>query len=201
MTWQQCSRPTLELEFAGRPGYSISMVRPPAPRDLPPRSSENEKRALSADPPSACEITALTNTAAYEGYGKHKRNPHIWKLAVFHGYAPDRTFCEDAGFTIGDKPRILSLLARGIAAGLFGGYQQNGVPTKLWTIDDNGWIYEFAITNAYTPLYHGYPIRHSDAMARKVIDRFEQYVLTLPALSAWRPALVIALRAAQDSYS
>ncbi len=152
--------------------------------------------------PSAEAISDLLGRAEYEGYGKHKRNPEIWELAAFHGYAPDRTFCEDAGFTIDDARRIMPLLKRGIAAGLFSEQERQEVPAKLWTIDDNGWIYEFAITNATKPLYHGYPVRRSDAMARKVIDRFEEHAERCAAGRAPDAgSIVAALRAAQDFYS
>lgn len=178
------------------------MRRPPEPRDLPPRSSENDKRALSLLWPTQQAIDALWADATYEGYGKHKRTPEIWGLNRFQGYAPDRTFCEDAGFTLADRGRILSLLQRGIAAGLFSEQERQGVPAKLWTIDDNGWIYEFAITNATVPLYHAYPVRRTDAMARKVIDRFELYVLRLaPGRNQGYQTIAAALRVAREFYS
>lgn len=185
-----------------QPASATSMRRPPEPRDLPPRSSENDKRSLCPHSPTEQAINALRADADYEGYGKHKRTPEIWKLDRFQGYAPDRTFCEDAGFTLADRDRILPLLRRGIEAGLFSEQERQGVPAKLWTIDDNGWIYEFAITNVSTPLYHAYPVRRTDAMARKVIDRFELHALRLTnERAAGHLTISAALRVAREFYS
>ena len=113
------------------------MVRRPPPQRINlPRSSENEKRDLCAEPPIPEERAALAARVDYEGYGKHKRNPYLWNLQPYHGDSVDRTYCEDAGFQIGDRPRIPQLLQRGVAAGLFGDLMSQGDPTMLWTIDD-----------------------------------------------------------------
>ncbi len=173
--------------------------KPPA-RDHLPRLSENEKRDLSPEAPDAAERAALLGRVHYEGYGKHKRNPHLWNLAPFHGYAPDRTFCEDVGFERADEPRIPNLLQRGIDAGLFGDLYRQGDPTMLWTIDDNGWIYELRQTNAGQGLYHGYPMAPTNALGRKIIARFESWFYSL-LIGQRDPILLAALRDAQDRYS
>lgn len=176
------------------------MRRKPPPRILLPRLSENEKRDLSAEAPDEHERAALAVRVRYEGYGKHKRNPHLFNLAAFHGYAPDRTFCEDVGFERADEPRIPHLVQRGVAAGLFGDLYRQGDPTMLWTIDDNGWIYELRQTNAGQALYHGYPMAPTNALGRKVIARFETWFFSHPR-DERDPALLDALRDAQDRYS
>jgi len=176
--------------------------RKPPPRRLLPRTSENEKRGLSPEPPSDAERNALAARATYGGYGKHKRNPHAWGLDPFHGIAPDRTFCEDTGFELADRQRIPTLLERGILAGLFGDLSSQGDPTMLWTIDDSGWIYELRLTTAGQALYHGYPLLPSNALGRKIIARFEAWLYSLPqAVRAQHPALRLALREAQNLYS
>ena len=152
--------------------------RPPNRIEMP-RSSENQKRHLSATPPTTAERTQLSSRATYGGYGKHKRNPDAWKLPAYHGGSTDRTFCEDAGFTLKDRKRAPSLLRRGITAGLFGDLSKQGDPTMLWTIDDNGWVYEFRLTVPSQARYHGYPVRPANAFARKVIDRYGEWLDTL----------------------
>lgn len=176
------------------------MRKKPPPRTSLPRLSENEKRDLSPEAPNEAERNALAARIRYEGYGKHKRNPHSWNLAAFHGYAPDRTFCEDVGFERADEIRIPSLLQRGVAAGLFGDLYRQGDPSMLWTIDDNGWIYELRQTNAGQALYHGYPMAPTNALGRKVIARFESWIFSL-SRDERGPALLDTLRNAQDRYS
>ncbi|MFW2831558.1 hypothetical protein [Sphingomonas sp. ID0503] len=183
----------------GRTEIRVVRRKPPLRVHLP-RLSENEKRDLSLDEPDEAARTALAGRARYEGYGKHKRNLHLWNLAAFHGYAPDRTFCEDVGFERRDEQRIPVLLHRGIAAGLFGDLHRQGDPTMLWTIDDNGWIYEMRQTNSGQALYHGYPMAPTNALGRKVIARFETWIFSFPREER-DPALLAALRDAQDRYS
>jgi hypothetical protein len=70
----------------------------------------------------------------------------------------------------------------------------------LWTIDDNGWIYELRQTNAGQASYHGYPMAPTNALGRKVIARFESWFYSLPRAQR-DPILLAALRDAQDRYS
>ena len=63
--------------------------------------------------------------------------------------------------------RIPILMDRARNAGLLG--------TRIWTVDDTGWIYELVITNATQKQYHGYPVRPSEAIARQVFDRFQAW--------------------------
>ena len=113
----------------------------------------------------------LRARATYAGYAKHKRDPYAWGLEPFRGRAPDRTFCEDSGFGIADQVRIPQLLRRGIDAGLFGDLIRQGDPTMLWTLDDDGWIYELRQTIPGRAVYHGYPLLPTNALGRKVIAR------------------------------
>lgn len=174
----------------------------PEPRDLPDRSSDNDKRALLAQMPSEGERQALMSRVTYQGYGKHKRNPYIWEVAPFHGEADDRTFCEDSGLRPADMRRALPIIRRGIAGGLWGDQSDLDCPTILWTIDDGGWIYELRLTNRNQAIYHGYPVRFNDAMARKVIFRFEQWIMA-PKAKGLVPNISdrAALRAAQSLYT
>lgn len=175
------------------------MRRRPPRRTLQPRLSENEKRDLSAAPPSIEERDALGARATYAGYAKHKRDPYAWGLEPFAGYAPDRSLCEDVGFLPADAVRIADLLRRGITAGLFGDLQRQDEPTMLWTVDDNGWIYELRHTVPGRAIYHGYPLIPTNALGRKVIARFEGWLLSLP--HPQRAAILVdALRAAQARY-
>jgi hypothetical protein len=178
------------------------MRRRPERRIELPRSSENQKRDLSATLPTTEERGALAARAEYEGYGKHKRNPSLWGLAPFHGHAPDRTFCEDAEFLFEHRGRVPQLLQRGIEAGLFGDLISQGDPTMLWTIDDNGWIYELRLTTPSQALYHGYPLRLANAFGRRVIARYGDWLDTLtPARLVGEPELRTALRESQKLYN
>ena len=169
---------------------------------MPDRSSDNDKRALIEEMPDPAERARLAADVRYRGYGKHKRNPYIWKVAAYHGDAEDSTYCEDAGLLPADLSRALRVIRRGISAGLFGDQIDGDNPTILWTIDDDGWIFELRLTNRDQAEYHGYPVRLNDAMARRVIIRFGDWLrLREPAPFAADERDHRALQAAQSLYS
>ena len=74
--------------------------------------------------------------------------------------------------------RVPALVERGIIAGLIGDNDKQGDPTIIWTVDDDGWIYEGRITTPTQAVYHGYPLLPSDAFSKKVIARYTEYVYT-----------------------
>lgn len=59
------------------------------------------------------------------------------------------------------------LLVRARRAALIG--------TLIWTVDDNGWIYELECTNQVQNEHHGYPLRGGDATAEVVFHQFRQW--------------------------
>lgn len=81
------------------------------------------------------------------------------------------------GFGPTDMVRAPMLLQRGIDAGLFGKKNKKGDPGLLWSVDDNGWIYEAQITNPGHAVYHAYPVLPNEAIARKVLLRYTDYVI------------------------
>ncbi|MFX8601227.1 hypothetical protein ABTL95_20400, partial [Acinetobacter baumannii] len=83
-----------------------------------------------------------------------KRHPRAYGLAPYAGQQEDPSYCDEhAGFGPGDLQRAPAILRRGIEAGLFGKANKKGDPGLLWSIDDNGWIYEAQITNPGYAVY------------------------------------------------
>jgi hypothetical protein len=141
-------------------------MRRPSPRaDLPPRTSDNVKRQL-AQGLAAEDVYAQFGATTYGGSSKHKQNPHLFGLEPFRGIRGDRTLCDKhASFRPSDMARIPALLDRALRASLVGSH--------IWTVDDNGWIYELAITNPATHERHGYPLRPAEAIAEIVFRHFK----------------------------
>jgi hypothetical protein len=154
----------------------MGKMRKPTTRLAIERASDNEKRQLRDPAPDAMQRTALAARAHYEGWGKHKLNPRAFNLEPVPSAADD-TFCDGhAGFSPADIARAPVLLNRGILAGLIGHIDKQGDPTVLWTVDDNGWIYEGRITVPTQALYHAYPLLPNDAFAKKVIERYSLWI-------------------------
>jgi hypothetical protein len=117
----------------------------------------------------SAEATAdLMDKVRYGGSSKHKRNPAVFGLEAFHGQRGDATLCDDhANFQPTDMSRVPLLARRGISAGLVG--------TNIWTVDNNGWIYEAEITNAVQHEYHAYPVRPTDSIAETIYERYAEW--------------------------
>ncbi len=197
------SRPTRSIAMRGISKTGASMVRrKPSSRIVVQRSSENEKRQLRVLPPALADREDLAQRATYGCYSKHKRHPHAYGLASYAGSAEDRVYCDaHAGFSPSDMERVGRLLRRGIMAGLWSENTTQKHPTILWTVDDNGWIYELRITNPTIGQYHGYPLLPNDAFARKVLAQFVNCASDItPAGLEEDPTILSALKSAQGKY-
>ena len=172
------------------------MARRPGRRLPAARGSYNEKRRLCEPHPGQAYLDGLAARARLAGSPKHKLQPRAFGLDPFTGLAEDPTYCDGhAEFSPDDMVRVPELLRRGIEAGLVGANDAQGDPTLLWTVDDNGWIYEARITIPGQGLYHAYPVLPVEAIARKVIARFAAW-----AYDRQDAGLIAALRMAQERY-
>ena len=145
-------------------------MRKPSKRPgLPPRRSENTKRRL-LQAPSNILIANMSNSVTYKGSPKHKRHPHLYGLPPVSGPRGDATLCDGhAGFSPLQMSVISAMILRGLRAGLI------GYGNLIWTVADDGWIFEGRQTNVATNEYHGYPLRPSEAIAELVYRRFSAW--------------------------
>lgn len=157
-------------------GSILARKKPPSRRVMA-RSASNDARRLVEPAPPVGARNALMAKATLGPYSKHKKNPHAYGLKSYTGADEDPSYCDEhAGFGPEDMPRAKGLLDRGIDAGLFGGAPKKGDPGLLWSVDDNGWIYEAQVTNPGYSVYHAYPVLPGEAIARKVLLRYADYV-------------------------
>ena len=117
--------------------------------------------------PAAPLVERLLDTVRYEGSSKHKRHPQSFGLEPFNGERDDATLCDEADFQPDQADEIPTLIQRGIRAGLIG-----HTARLLWTVADDGWIFEARETNRETAQFHGYPVLPEESIARLVFDRF-----------------------------
>lgn len=143
------------------------MTKRPSRANLPQRNENGRRKYLTLDLSSQALATRFSGIR-YVCYSKHKSNPYIYGLQPYQGQDSDRTLCDThAGFSKKDLSRIPALLVRARTAGLTG--------NLIWTIDDNGWIYELQITNVTQNEWHGYPMLPSNPFARQVWMRFSAW--------------------------
>lgn len=118
--------------------------------------------------PSRELVAWLLNRVRYEPSAKHKRHPHLYGLDPFRGERGDATLCDEhADFRPDQMATIPDLIRRGIQAGLIGDTRR-----IIWTVADDGWIYEARETNRERREFHGYPVRVNEAIAAPVCLRF-----------------------------
>ena len=72
---------------------------------------------------------------------------------VFCEIRGDATLCDDAEFEPSQMAETPMVMRRGIRAGLIGHTQR-----IIWTVADDGWIFEARETNRDTAEFHGYPV-------------------------------------------
>lgn len=148
------------------------MRRPSARRDRRPRRPDNLKRRLLPQP-SETLIERLVGSVFYGGSEKHKMHPIAFGLSISGGSKGDATLCDEhAGFTSDKMSTIPNLIERGLRAGLVG--RRN----LIWTVGDDGWIFEGRPTNVGTSEYHGYPVLRGEAIARPVYERYSEWAST-----------------------
>lgn len=144
----------------------------PEPRIKAQRSRNNVSRQLITALPTMALRKELSARVTYGPYSKHKFNPTAYKLTPYAGQDEERTYCDaHADFGKKDFIRIPTLLVRGVMLGLWSDQNDGDAPRLLWTLDENGWIFELRITNAGQAQYHGYPVLPGDAFARHVLVR------------------------------
>jgi len=138
--------------------------RPATRKGLPERRDARRPRKLDANP-ALSSVAARFAGIQYEGSPKHKRHPHLFGLEPFRGERGDETLCDElAGWKPADTARVPALFDRAKRASLVG--------SLLWTVDDNGWIYELQMTNAGHNQHHGYPVLPTDPFALLLVRRF-----------------------------
>lgn len=133
------------------------------------RRSDNEKRRLLREPSDEL-VRVMMESAWYRGSSKHKLHPHLYGLPPLNGNRGDATLCDEADFDPERMAEIPALIRRGIRAGLIGHTKR-----IVWTVADDGWIFEARETNRDTAEFHGYPILANEVIARAVFNRFSNW--------------------------
>ena len=144
-------------------------MTPPRRRRSNERRSDNVKRRLMRNPTEDL-IREMLRTVSYEGSSKHKLHPHLFDLPPFVGDRGDATLCDEAEFEPSRLPEVPALIRRGIRAGLIGHTSR-----ILWTVADDGWIFEARKTNREATQFHGYPVLPREAIGQLVFTRFSEW--------------------------
>jgi len=171
-------------------------MRKPNPRPLRQRSTSNEKRRLRSRPLDDAFLAELAARVRYEGWSKHKLVPRAFGMEPYASAAQDQTYCDGhANFRPNDMALVLGWIQRGTLAGLIGANDAKSDPSIIWAVSDDGWIYEARITIPTQALYHGYPVLPNEAIAKAVLERYEEW-----AQGSNDPVVQNSVRLCQERY-
>ena len=133
------------------------------------RRPDSLKRRLLAAPTDNLH-EPLKRSLSYGCSDKHKMHALAFGSRIPGGSKRDATRCDEhAGFTSDRLPTIPRLIKRGLCADLVAKVNQ------IWTLADDGWIYEGRPTNVETSEYHGYPVLKWESIARPVYKRYSDW--------------------------
>lgn len=113
------------------------------------------------------EKAFLRANAVYEGSPYHKKNPGDFGLTPPAAPRSDATLCDEAGVT--QRAVASALLDAAIDGGLASeATTPEGFPKQIWTVDDQGRVFEAMYGGSRTGCYHGYPIRTKDPLFDRI---------------------------------
>lgn len=126
------------------------------------RSGNNPKRRVIAHEAVTPEcVDSLKRGVHYIGSGHHKRNPADYGFDRANP-RPTKSLC-DANRVIA-QAEAQKLIMDGISRRMFSSPLEDGWPKYIWSVSDNGEVFE-AKTHPNTPgQYHGYPLADEDDM-------------------------------------
>lgn len=110
---------------------------------------------------------ALAIKVRYTGNPAHKRNPGDFNLTPPSAPRQNATLCDDAGIFTRADAKVL--LEAGASKGLVDGRPSGEFPLLIWSVSDDGIVFEAELENATRGEYHGYPMPLSDPFRQEVL--------------------------------
>ena len=117
------------------------------------------------------EILAKLNRSRYTGACYHKRRRSAGYDFIPSAHPPDKSFCDD----LREIPLLEAtrLFRSGIRLGMVSNYLENGLPKRVWAVDDNGQAYE-AMLGGDGQSYHGYRLDQTAPNREYVIAEWKR---------------------------
>lgn len=137
------------------------------------RSSQNPKRRVVAQAalPPPQQLQALADQIRYVGSGHHKRRPGDYGLERTNP-VPTKSLCD--AVSVVPLANAQHWLRRGVLCGMISALGLDGLPKYIWSVAEDGRVFE-AKTHPNTPgQYHGYPLEHEDDMRSYVLALWEE---------------------------
>lgn len=130
----------------------------------------NPKRRIRKWEGNAADISygkALAAEVHYTGNPAHKRDPGDFDLTPPSAARQNATLCDDAGLFKRKDAKLL--LRNGAKKGLVDARSKGEFPLLIWSVNDDGIVFEAQLENAEQGDYHGYPMPISDPLRPDIL--------------------------------
>lgn len=126
----------------------------------------NPKRRIARTGTIAPErLQALAQSLVYAGSGMHKTKPGDYGFQPPTSPRPEKNVCDDLRIVL--RAEAQRLFSAAILIGMVSALPEGGTEPKFaWALDEDGEAYEAKVGNGG---YHGYRLRHDDAMRDAVV--------------------------------
>lgn len=136
------------------------------------RPGNNPKRRIaSIERLSEAERSSLARNIRYVGSGHHKRSPADYGLDRTSP-RPHKSLC-DGSKTVSLR-EANALIKKGILSGMFSDFFINGHPKFIWSVGDDGEVYEAKTDIVALGAYHGYPLEEEDDMRNFISETWKK---------------------------
>jgi hypothetical protein len=133
----------------------------------------NPKRSLlPADGMTRAAREALAERVTYGGNGEHKLHAADYGIAPPPTPRPGKTLCDAEGPF--PQATALALLKAGAAKGMVSRQLRRRLPQLIWSVADDGTVYESQLENSALASYHGYPMPAADPFRERVLEEWRQ---------------------------
>lgn len=135
-----------------------------------PRQRFNRKRRIDSTR-SESELAVLAGRVTYGGNPEHKRKPGDFGLTPPAAPRANKSLCDAVG--VFDLRKALCLLREGVKRGLVSEQVRGEFPQNVWAVTDRGDPVEGQLENRIQGIYHGYPMRSNDPLAKSVLEKWK----------------------------
>lgn len=136
------------------------------------RKREGNQPDRRIAPPDATDKAAreeLAKRVRYVGSANHKLHPGNYGFSPPQNPRPSKTPCDALRPVLKEEAQALFL--RGIELGMVSDFPADGVPKYVWSVDDDGEVYEIKTKPGRETDYHGYRVANDEREMRAYVLR------------------------------
>lgn len=132
-------------------------------------SNRPDRRFLASDQTSSADRDTIKGRVTYGGSAIHKLHPGNYGFEPPQNPRPSKSPCDLKRTVLLEEAE--TLLSDGIDRGMFSRPTESGLPKYIWSVDEDGEVYEAKAKSDQETVYHGYRLAEDERDMRKLILR------------------------------